>query len=148
MLSWRETAGSGAGVGRLFILLLLDDGRIVPGASSETALDEQVMQLNQRGYHYARRPEPHSGAGDGIEHPCRYHDDHAARYLDVNDLAAGALLDILASNATPIQCVPAIMDLDLLPDMGRMTRRLPSAERIGSSLAPIAAVSVPQRSTR
>ncbi len=29
MLSWRETAGGSAGVGRLFILLPLDDGRIV-----------------------------------------------------------------------------------------------------------------------
>jgi hypothetical protein len=39
----------------------------------------------------------------------------------VNDIATGAPLDILAANATPIVCVPAIMDLDLLPDMGRMT---------------------------
>jgi len=29
------------------MLLLLDDGRIVPGASSETALDQQLMQLSQ-----------------------------------------------------------------------------------------------------
>jgi hypothetical protein len=46
MLSWRGAAGSSAGVGRLLILLLLDDDRIVPGASSETALDQQLMQLN------------------------------------------------------------------------------------------------------
>jgi hypothetical protein len=39
----------------------------------------------------------------------------------VNDIATGAPLDILAANATPIVCVPVIMDLDLLPDMGRMT---------------------------
>jgi hypothetical protein len=41
----------------------------------------------------------------------------------VNDIAAGAPLDILTANAAPIVCVPAIMDLDLLPDMGRMTGR-------------------------
>jgi hypothetical protein len=43
----------------------------------------------------------------------------------MNDIAAGAPLDILAAKAAPIECVPAVMDLDLLPDMGRMTGRLP-----------------------
>ena len=52
----------------------------------------------------------------------------------MNDLAAGALLDILASNAASIECVPGIMDLDLLPDMGRMTPRLPLVAATGSSL--------------
>src|ERR1700739_5018556 len=63
-----------------------------------------------------------------MEHPCRHHDDYAGRYLDVNNLAADAPLNILATNTAPIECVPAIMNLDLLPDMGRMTGRLPSAE--------------------
>ena len=141
MLSWRGAAGSNDGVGRLLILLPLDDGRIVQGASSESALDQQAMQLNQRRYRDARRAEPHSGAGDGIEHPGRHHDDHAGRYLDVNDLAADAPLNILASNVTPIECVPAIMDLDLLPDMGRMTGRLLSDVGHGYSLVPIAEAS-------
>jgi hypothetical protein len=51
------------------------------------------MQLNQRRYRDARRAESQSGAGDGIKHPCRHHDDYAGRYLDVNDLAAGAPLN-------------------------------------------------------
>jgi len=42
----------------------------------------------------------------------------------MNDIAAGALLDILTAKAAPIECVPAVMDLDLLTDMGRMTGRL------------------------
>jgi hypothetical protein len=41
------------------------------------------------------------------------------------------------TNAAPIMCVPAIMELDLLPDMGRMTGRLPSAARITCSPAPM-----------
>jgi hypothetical protein len=123
-------------------LFPLDDDRIVPGASSETALDQQVMQLNQRGYRDAWRAEPHSGAGDGIEHPGRHHDDHAGRCLDVNDLAAGAPLNMLVSNTTPIECVPAIVDLDLLPDMGRMTGRLRLVARTHYSPARTAAPSI------
>jgi hypothetical protein len=34
--------------------------------------------------------------------------------------------------------VPAIMDLDVLPDMGRMTGRLPWAESHGCSPVPTA----------
>jgi hypothetical protein len=100
------------------------------------------MQLNQRQYRDARRAECHSSAGGGIEHPRRHHDHHAGRHLDVNDLAAGALLDILAPNAAPIERVPAIMDLDLVPDMGRMTGRLTSPARTGCSLAPTAVPSI------
>jgi hypothetical protein len=121
MLSWRGAAAGNAGVGRLLILLLLDDGRIVQGVSSETAFDQQLMQLNQGRYRDTRRAKRHSGAGDGIEHPCRHHDDHAGRHLDVNDLAADAPLNILAPNAAPIECVPPVTNFYFLPDMGRMT---------------------------
>jgi hypothetical protein len=76
------------------MLLLWDDGRIVPGASSETALDQQLAQLSQRRQLYARRTERHSGASGRVEHPCRHHDDYAGRYLDMNDIAFGAPFDI------------------------------------------------------
>jgi hypothetical protein len=65
----------------------------------------------------------------------------------MNDIAAGAPLDILAAKATPIECMPAVMDLDLLPDMGRMTGRLRSAESHGYSRVPTAVDSEPQRCT-
>jgi hypothetical protein len=48
MLSWRGAADSTAGADEFLMLLLWGDGRIVPGASSETALDQQLMQLSQR----------------------------------------------------------------------------------------------------
>jgi hypothetical protein len=48
MLSWCGARDGSAGGGRFLILLLLDDVRIVLGASPETALDQQVMQVNQR----------------------------------------------------------------------------------------------------
>ncbi len=39
----------------------------------------------------------------------------------MNDFAAGPPLDILMAKAASIQRVPAVMDLNFLPDMGRMT---------------------------
>ena len=120
MLSWRGAA-NGSGVDRLLTLLLLDDSRIVQEASSETAFDQQVMQLNQCRYCEARRAENHSRADDRIEHPCRHDDDHAGRRLDVNDLAASAPLTILTPNTPPMQRMPPVTNFDFLPDMGRMT---------------------------
>jgi hypothetical protein len=130
MLSWRGAAGSGS-IGSLPILLLLDDGRIVQGASPETTLDQQLMQLSQHRYGHPRSAKRHSGAGGRIEHPHGHDDDHAGRHFDVNDLAASAPLRILAANTSPIECVPAVTNLNFLPDMGRMTVRLPWAARTG-----------------
>ena len=146
MLSWRGAAGRSTN-GGVFTLLLLDDRRTVRGALSETVLDQQPVQFSQRRYRDPRRTQAHSGTGSGIEHPCRHDDDDAGRHFDVNDFAAGALLDILTPNAAPIQRVPAVMDLDLLPDMGRMTARLRSAARITCSPAPMPAAAAPLRST-
>src|SRR5689334_14829852 len=115
------------------MLLLLDDDRIVPGASSEHVLDQQLMQLNQRRYRDARHAERHPSAGGGIQYPRRRHHDHAACRLAVNNGSGYALLATLAPSAAPIECVPAIMDLDLLPDMGRMTGRMLSGAAYGYS---------------
>jgi hypothetical protein len=142
MLSWRGAAGCSADVGGVFTLLLLDDRRTVRGASSETGLAQQLVQFSQRRQRDPRLAQIHTAAGGGVEHPCRHHDDNAGRYLDVNDIAGGPLLDVLAPNPAPIQRVPAVMDLNLPPDMGRMTARLPSAARTGCSPAPTAAVFV------
>lgn len=135
MLSWHGAADDSVAVVRRLILILLDDGRIVQGASSETAFDQETMQLNQCRHRHTRRAEPHARAGGRIEHPCRHHDDHAGRYLDVNDLAADAALHILEPNAAPMERVPRIVDLDFLPDMGRMTGSLLWAGRTISSSA-------------
>jgi hypothetical protein len=43
MLSWRWAVVGSADIGRFLIWLLLDDLRIVQRASSETALDQQIM---------------------------------------------------------------------------------------------------------
>jgi hypothetical protein len=110
-------------------------------------LDKQLMQFSQGRDCHPRRPQLHPGTSGGIKHPCRDDHDVARRHLDMNNLAAGAPLDVLASNSPPIQRMPAVMNLNLLPDMGRMTVRLPWAENHGCSPVPIAADNAPRRST-
>jgi hypothetical protein len=120
-------------------MVVLDDGRIVPGASSGTTLDQQVMQVDQRRHGHAWCARGHSGTGDRIQHPGRQHYDNARLRLDMNKLAGNALFAVVPPNPTPVERVPAVVNLDLRPDMGRMTPRLPSAENHGCSSAPIAA---------
>jgi hypothetical protein len=143
MLSWRGGVVGSDAIGRGDIMLLQDDDRIVRGASPGTALSQQVMEIDQRGHRHARRADGHSGAGDRIQHPGRHHDDDAGLRLDVNTRAASAAFAVVPPNPTPMERMPAVMDLDLRPDMGRMTPRLPSAARRGSSLVPTAAASAP-----
>jgi len=142
MLSWRGAGGSG-NVGRLRILLLLDDVRIAQRASSDSLLDQQLMQLSQRRYGYARRAKRHTGTDGRIEHPCGDDDDHARRRFDVNDIAAGAPLRVVASKPPPVKCMPAVTNFNFLPDMGRMTARLLSAASRGCSPGLIVAASAP-----
>lgn len=110
-------------------------------------LDKQLMQFNQGRDRHPRRPQLHPGASGGVEHPGRYDQDVAGSHLNMNNFTDRAPLDVLSSDLAPIQRVPAIMDLNFLPDMGRMTARLPSAENPGYSPAPIAEDSAPQRCT-
>ncbi len=116
-------------------MLLLDDVRIAPGASPETAFDQEVMQLNEPRHCHARSPDLHSDASHRIQHPRRDHRNHAECCLDIDKAASDALFAAMAPDTMPIKGVPAIMDLDLLPDMGRMTGRLPWGARTGLSLA-------------
>lgn len=80
-----------------------------------------MMQLNQCLDRDSRGSEPHPGADGGVEHPRRHHNNLAGRHFHVNDIAAGAPLSVMASEPPSVERVPSVMNLDLLPDMGRMT---------------------------
>ena len=121
MLSWRGTVDDWAGAGCFRILLPLDDSVIVPGASSETALDEQMMKLEQRRYCHTRRADRcHTGAGDRIQHPCGDCRDYAGHCLNVNNLPGGTLFGVVSADAAPIERMPPVMNFNFPPDMGRM----------------------------
>ena len=101
-------------------------------AAFETRLDA-ASGLRQRPQ---RRDRPGRCASLGLRAPASCHPQHR-RLKSIPDsrsdwmkngrhvIAAGAPLNILASNAEAHRGMPAITDLNFLPDMGRMTGRLP-----------------------
>ena len=54
----------------------------------------------------------------------------------MDNATANALLTVLHAQATSIEWVPAIVNLDFLPDMGRMNLRCQWVEEIGTSAGP------------
>ena len=62
----------------------------------------------------------------------------------MDDVAARRPFAAVAPQALAMQRVPAVVDDDLRPDMGRMTVRLPSAGSRGGSPGRIAAASEPR----
>jgi len=78
------------------------------------------VQIDQSDKGNARRTECHPCAGRRIQHPGRHRNYLSWRDLDVNQITTSPLLAVIPANATPKQRMPLVMDLDFLPDMGRM----------------------------
>src|SRR5262245_23742456 len=70
-----------------------------------------------------------TGAIDRVKLPRRQNRHGAARQLHVHQLARGTPLALNTTYPLSAQRMPAISDHNILPDMGRMTARLPSAEK-------------------
>ena len=70
-----------------------------------------------------RFPEFHCPTHARIQHPRRDHRHLATRPFDVNKLPANALIAPDHANRAPTEAVPAVMELNRLPDMGRMSER-------------------------
>jgi hypothetical protein len=140
MLSWRGAVGAGdAGsircdLGGRVILLLAIGVEDTAGASPKSALGQQLMQIDEGGHRCAGSTQFHACTGGSVEHPRRHDQYYAGCDLDVNHLTGGSLFAVLPSKTTTIKCMPAVEDLHLLPDMGRMTPRLPSVGATGSLL--------------
>jgi hypothetical protein len=135
-LSWR---GAVAGAGPVFwfsISLLLDDDRVVRGASPIASLAEETMQFDERVHRYPADADLHACARDRIEHPRHHNRDDAGLRFDLHEPPGDTLLAAAEANATPVEGMPAIMDHDFLPDMGRMTRRWPQPGKTACWRAP------------
>ena len=88
------------------------------------------MQFDECVRRYPADADLHACARDRIEHPRRHDRDDAGLRFDLHEPPGDTLLAAAEANATPVEGMPAIMDHDFLPDMGRMTRRLPSPGRM------------------
>jgi len=90
-------------------------------ASSKSACCQQAVQVQQRGRGQPRVTQLHACAGGTVQHPARQDDDYTDTNLDMDDITAGSSLAVLLAKSAPVQRMPAVEDLDFLPDMGRMT---------------------------
>ena len=85
---------------------------------------QKLFQGKQRREGRPRRADLEAGTPHRIELPGGNHRDDAGCQLDVRDLAGGAPLTQYAMHLPTVKRVPAIVDDDILPDMGTMTPRL------------------------
>ena len=104
------------------------------------------MQFRQGRHTGARITELHARADSGIEHPGGYDNDYARGDLNVDNLAAGALLSVLLSKTAAVERVPPVVDLHFWPDMRRMTCHLLLGEPTGSSPVAFVQASAPRPS--
>jgi hypothetical protein len=79
------------------------------------------MQLGKRLHRHARHAHPHSSTHRRIQHPTRDYNDDARRRLKLDDVPRGTLLAPHQADRAAVDGMPTIVDLDELPDMGRMT---------------------------
>ncbi len=98
-------------------------------------LDEQAVQFAQRLNRHPWWAEQHGGALHRIKHPPGYGENHARRDFDMYQLTRGPALAVLAPESPAVQGMPAVEDLNFLPEMGRMNGRWPSGGRTGCSPA-------------
>lgn len=90
-----------------------------------SSLAQESIKFDERVNRHAAGADLHARARDRIKHPRRDHHDHAGLRFDLHKAAGETLLAATEANALPVKGVPAIIDHDILPDMGRMTGRLP-----------------------
>ena len=88
------------------------------------------MQFDERVHRQPAGADLHACARDRVEHPHRQNRDDAGLRFDLHEPPGETLLAAAEASATPVEGMPAIMDHDFLPDMGRMTRRLPCSATI------------------
>jgi hypothetical protein len=118
---------------------LLGEREFIGACSSESEGLQQPIKVSQPSGVDPRSAERHGRANGRIEHPGGNDDRHTWCCLNDDDLPSRSPLGVELPDLAPMQRVPAIMNLYLSVDMGRMAPRYASGERTHSSPAPTAA---------
>ena len=124
MLSWhcRGTADNVVCVDLVFGFMgLLTGGTNTGRASPKTEIEQDAIEFCQRLDGGLGCTELHARTSSLVQHPTGHENDDTRRHFNMDDVDATPALAVLPPHATTVQRMPAIEDLDLLPDMGRMT---------------------------
>jgi len=99
---------------------LLEGWRFSGTRSPESEGSQQPIEIGQGSDVDCRRPDGHRRANGRIEHPDG-DDNRCARFgLNDGNVSARAPFSVQLSDLAAMQRVPAIMDFNILVDMGRM----------------------------
>jgi hypothetical protein len=93
------------------IALLLNDSGIVRGDSSQTAINQPMMQFSQSGHRDSRLTKLHAHADCWIQHPCGDHRDQARAIVHVDNTSWAASFDISIANLPTVKWMPPIVNL-------------------------------------
>ena len=78
------------------------------------------MQFPESVHRNARCAEGHSSTDTGVDHPVWQYRYDTGRHFDMDNPAARTLFAVLHPQSLTVKWVPAILNLNVLPDMGRM----------------------------
>ena len=99
---------------------LLGGRGLIGTCSSESEGLQQPIKVSQANDVDRRSAEGHRRANGRIKHPGSKDDRHTRCILNDDDLSSRSPLGVELPDLAAIQRVPAIMNLYLLVDMGRM----------------------------
>ncbi|MFO1427203.1 MAG: hypothetical protein U1F11_09550 [Steroidobacteraceae bacterium] len=102
------------------MVILLNDSGIAPGVCGVGGAHQQPLQFNKCREIHARRALGHRGANDGIKHPVSNGNNHARWTRDAQKSPCRSLCYAPNDDLAAKIGMPAVMDFQLLPDMGRM----------------------------
>jgi hypothetical protein len=124
------------------VILPLDSG-IAPGVCAVGGAHQQPLQFDKCREIHARAALAHRRAKNGIKHPISDGNNHARRTQDAQKSTRRSLRYVANDDLAAKVRMPAVMDFQLPPDMGRMNGQWRSAESHGSSPAPNVAPTAP-----
>jgi hypothetical protein len=127
---------------------LLGGGGFIGARSPESEGLQKPIKVGQASDIDRRSTEGHRRANGRIKHPGGKHDRHTRFRLNDCDISSRSPFGVKLPDFAAMQRVPAVMDLYILVDMGRMAPRFVWAERTGCSPVPIPAGSERPQHTR
>jgi hypothetical protein len=104
---------------------LLGRRRFSGTRSPESEGPQQPIEVGKACDVDCRRAKGHRRANTGIKHPRGDDDRHARFRLDDGNLSAGPPLSVQLPDRAAMQRVPAVVDLHIPVDMGRMDPQWP-----------------------